>query len=227
LFGFFVIWVGEDTWATDLRGKFALSGMGGVSWVMGTGFSSQDKIKNNYGFGVSAEYFFLESLSGGLALIHNSFQGDWYYWSGDPGEWSYNSADWQWTNISLFAKFVIGPELKASPYFKGGVGLYIPWMKDWSFSNPDIIYTHSSYGKGQFGWSFGFGVRYHITKKVLVFLEIPLNVIYTNGLVMQGVDIPVQIGPTRRFITKYHEIHDRSQYINIFAGVSFFLGTGE
>ena len=187
--------------------------MGGVSYVMKTGFSSEDKIKNNYGFGLSAEYFFLKPLSAGLAIVHNSFQGDWYY--------SYSSTDWQWTSFSIFAKFVIGPELKISPYFKGGLGLYIPWMKDWSFSNPDTVYTHKSYGKGQFGWSIGFGVRYLITRKMLVYLDVPLNIIYTNGLVMRGVDIPVQIGPSQKIMTQYHKIHGRSQYVNIFAGISF------
>jgi hypothetical protein len=226
LFGFLVIWMGEDTWATDLRGKFVLSGMGGMCHSIGGGFSSKDGIKNNYGFGVSVEYFFLKPISGGFALVHNSFQGDWYR-SIYPEDRFYYSSDWNWTNLSIFGKFVMAPENEISPYFKGGLGLYIPRMKDWAYYPPDTTYTHESYGKGQFGWYLGFGVHFLLTKKALVYVDIPLNVIYTKGLVIRGVDIPVQIGPSQQIITQYHEIRERSQYFNIFAGVSFLLGTGK
>ncbi len=224
LFGFLVIWMGEDTWATDLRGKFVLSGMGGMCYSMGDGFSSKDGIKNNYGFGVSAEYFFLKPLSVGLAVVHNSIQGDWAR-SIYPEEHYYYSTDWNWTNVTIFGKFVLGPENKISPYLKGGMGLYIPRIEDWAYYPPDTTYTHKSYGKGQFGWYFGFGIHYLLTKKVLVYVDIPLNVIYTKGLVIRGVDIPLRIGPKIIFIEQYHKIDEKSHYFNIFAGVSFFLGT--
>ena len=132
LFSLMVICTGEEAWATDLSGKFALSGMGGLSYSMGHGFSSEAKIKDNYGFGVSVEYFFLKGLSGGLALVHNSFQGDWTR-SSYPEEHYYYSTDWNWTNVSIFGRFLLEPEDKISPYLKGGVGLYIPRIKDWIY----------------------------------------------------------------------------------------------
>jgi hypothetical protein len=226
LLGFMVICIGDDIRAADLRGKFAISGMGGMCYSIGGGFSSKDGIKNNYGFGVSVEYFFLKPISGGFALVHNSFQGDWHR-SMNPEDRCHYSSDWNWTNLSIFGKFVMGPENEISPYFKGGLGLYIPKMKDWAHYPPDTTYTHESYGKGQFGWYLGFGVHCLLTKKVLVYVDVPLNFIYTKGLVIRGVDVPVQIGPSQQIITQYHEIRERSQYFNIFAGVSFLLGTGK
>jgi hypothetical protein len=217
LFGFIIICIGEDTQATDLRGKFALSGMGGASYVVGTGFSSKDKIKNNYGFGLSAEYFFLKPFSAGLALVHNSFQGDWRR-SMIPEERCYYSTDWNWTNVSIFARFVLEPEGKISPYLKGGVGLYIPRIKDWWYYPPDTAYTHKSYGKGQFGWYFGVGIQYRLSKKMFLYLDIPLNVIYTDGLVIHWIDLP-------RRMERYHKINEKSYYFNFFAGVSLLLGT--
>jgi len=173
---------------------------------------------------VSAEYFFLKPLSVGLAVVHNSIQGDWAR-SIYPEEHYYYSTDWNWTNVTIFGKFVLGPENKISPYLKGGMGLYIPRIEDWAYYPPDTTYTHKSYGKGQFGWYFGFGIHYLLTKKVLVYVDIPLNVIYTKGLVIRGVDIPLRIGPKIIFIEQYHKIDEKSHYFNIFAGVSFFLGT--
>jgi hypothetical protein len=217
LFGFMVICIGEDTRATDLKGKFAFSGMGGICYTMGDGFCSESKMKNNYGFGVSVEYFFLKPLSGGLALVHNSFQGDWYR-SGYPEDRRYYSTDWNWTNISIFARFVLGPENRISPYLKGGVGLCIPRVKDWRYLPPDTTYTHKCYGKGQFGWHFGIGIHYLLTEKVLVYLDVPFNVIYTEGLVIHWIDIPNRM-------ERYHKIYEKSHYFNIFVGVSFLLGT--
>lgn len=216
LFGFMVICIGEETWATDLKGKFALSGMGGASYLMGTGFSSEDKIKDNYGFGISVEYFFLKGLSGGLALIHHSFQD---VWKGASPDWRYHyySTDWNWTNVSIFGRFLLEPEGKISPYLKGGVGLYIPRIKDWLYYPSDTTYTHKSYGKGQFGCYFGIGIQYLFSKKVFVYLEVPFNVIYTEGLVIHWIDIP-------RRMERYHKINDKSHYFNIFVGVSFLLG---
>lgn len=220
LFGLMVICTGKEAWATDLSGRFALSGMGGVSYVMRGGFSAEDKIKNNYGFGVSVEYFFLKPLSAGLAVVHNSFQGDWerthYY-----DQWNhYGSTDWNWTNVSIFGRFLLEPEGKISPYLKGGAGLYIPRIKDWLYYPSDTTYTHKSYGKGQFGCYFGVGIHYLLTKRVLIYFEVPLNWIYTEGLVIHWIDIPHRM-------EGYHKIYDKSYYFNIFAGVSLLLGTNK
>lgn len=213
--------------AIDLRGKFGLSGKGGLTYSAGGGFLSEDKIENNYGFGISVEYFPLKPLSLGLSLVHNSFQDEWrrssyYQW------WNYYySTDWNWTNVSIFTKFVLGPENMISPYLTSGVGLYIPRIKDWIYRHPDTLYTHKSYGKGQFGWHFGMGIQYLLTKRMLAYFETPLNLIYTEGLVIRGVDSPVKIGPSHKIIEQYHKIYDKSQYFNIFAGVSFLFGTGK
>jgi outer membrane protein W len=211
-----VMCIAQDNWARDLRGG-AVSGMGGASYAMGTGFLSKDNIKNNYGFGVSVEYFFLKTLSGGLSSVHNSFRGYWNESHYHFGNYHY-STDWNWTNVSIFGRFVLGPEDKLSPYLKGGVGLYIPRTKDRWYYHPDTTYTHTSYGKGQFGWYFGMGIQYLVNKQVLVHLDVPLIAIHTKGLVIHWIDIPQRM-------EQYHKIYEKSYYFNIFAGISFILGT--
>ncbi|MGB8657484.1 MAG: outer membrane beta-barrel protein [Candidatus Zixiibacteriota bacterium] len=216
LFGFMVVCLGKDTQATDLKGKLLLSGMGGASYVVGSGFSSEDKIKNNYGFGVSAEYFFLKPLSEGIAVVHNSFQGDWYR-SSYPEERCYYSTDWNWTNISIFGRFVLGPENRISPYLKAGVGIYVNRIKDWLHYPPDTTYTHKAHGQDQFGWYFGFGIHCLLTKNLLLYLDVPFNVINTNGLEIHWTDIP-------RGMEGGHTINEKSYYFNISAGVSLLIG---
>lgn len=143
--GFLVLFTIEESPAEDLMGKIILSGMGGTSYIMQAGFSSENKIKNNYSFGMSFEYFFLNPLSLGLTVAHNSFQGEWYRTGGyfSPGI-SYSTTDWNWTNIGIFTKFVLGPENKAAPYFKGGLGWYYPRIKDWLYYPPNTgLYPYS------------------------------------------------------------------------------------
>ena len=59
LLGFLVIWTGHNTSAADLRGRFALSAKGGLSFATGRGFSYEDQVKEAYGFGLGLEYFFV------------------------------------------------------------------------------------------------------------------------------------------------------------------------
>jgi len=224
LFGLLVIWMSDNGWGKDLRGRFALSGSGGISYIVDGGFFAHDEIKKTYGIGISVEYFFLKRLSGGLALKYNYFQGDWsnsyyaYNWH------NYHSTDWNWTYISIFGRFLFKPEGKISPYLKGGVGLYIPGIKDWLYLPPDTTRTYKSYGKGQLGWHLGIGIHYLLTNWLLIYLEIPLNLIYTEGLLIRGIDIPLRIGPSHTIIEQYHKIDEKSQYFNFFVGVSFLLG---
>lgn len=212
LFSLLVIGMGEETWGTDLRGRFAVSGTGGLSGIA-SGFQDHE-IKHAYGVGISTEYFFLKWLSGGLMLSHNVFQGEWrklfYDWR------TYYSSDWSWTNLSMFGRFTGGPENKLSPYLKAGVGLYFPRVKDWAFYAPDTVYTHSSYGKGQFGYHFGMGVQCRLVGRLMVFIENSFHFIYTEDLVIHWVDLDQRLEWD-------HFIDETSRYINWFAGVSVLL----
>jgi opacity protein-like surface antigen len=219
VFGLLLVCNWESTKGSELRGRFALSAGGGVSYVVGDGFSPP-QIEHTYGFAVCAEYFFRETLSAGFSLAHNSFQGKWTSSGYYPRWLSYYSTDWNWTNLSIFGRFTLGPQNKIYPYVKAGAGLFMPRVKDWVFYPPDTTYTHTSYGKGQFGYYVGFGVRYRLTDKVVVYCDIPLNVIHTDDLVIRWVD-------RARRLEGNHEIHDTSRYINLFLGVSFLLGTGK
>ncbi len=220
VFGLLLVCNWESAKGSELRGRFAVSARGGVSYVVGDGFSSHREIKHSYGFGLGAEYFFLEALSCGFSFVHNSFHGEWTRSAYYPRSLSYYTTDWNWTNLSVFGRFAFGPQNKICPYVKAGIGLYIPRAKDWVFYPPDTTYTHTSYGKGQFGHYAGFGVQYRLTKKVTVYVEIPLNFIHTDDLVIQWVD-------QARWLEGNHEIHKTSRYFNLFLGVSFLLGTGK
>lgn len=217
LCSFLTIWTGKSSLAADLQGKFALSAKGGMCHSMGNSFSSGANVDGNYGLGVSAEYFFLEALSGGIALTHNSFEGEWrrsgYYSSRSE----YYYSDWNWTDVSIFGKFVLGPDKEVSPYLTAGMGLYFPRVQDKWYFHRDTIFTHTSYGKGQLGYHFGFGIHCLLTREVLIYLEVPFNVIHTEDLVIHWIDIPNRMD-------KCHNIYNRSQYFNIFAGISFLLG---
>jgi hypothetical protein len=208
VFGLLVIWMCDDSWGTDLRGKFALSAKGGFCYSMGNGFTSESKMKNNYGIGVSVEYFVFKALSGGLSLVDNYFQGGWEYRGFYPYSDHYYSSDWNWTNISIFARFVLGPENRFSPYLKGGVGIYMPRIKDWWLDPPDTLNTKSGYERGVFGYHLGFGVHYLLTRKMLVYLDIPFNVIHTDKM------------------RQSHRISEKSHYFNIFVGFSFLFRMG-
>jgi hypothetical protein len=62
------------------------------------------------------------------------------------------------------------------------------------------------------------GIQYLVNKKVLVYLDVPLIAIHTKGLVIHWIDIPQRM-------EQYHKIYEKSYYFNIFAGISFILGT--
>ncbi len=212
--GLLIILVWQDISAAELKGKFAISAKGGVCSSLGSGFGSENSQEGRYGLGISAEYFFLEALSGGLTLAHNSFEGKWqgsYYDSWDK---QLGYTGWSWTNVSIFTRFVMGPRSEASPYFVAGMGLYIPRITDKFFRAPDTVYTHTSYGKGQWGFHFGCGIQYLITQKLLLFLELPITSIHTKGSQFHWMDLSHWIG-------QEHRIYDDSQWVNVFAGISF------
>ena len=209
-----IIWLWKDAPAANPQGKLLLSAKGGLCSSLGNGFNSSATLDGSYGVGISAEYFLLEALSGGLVLVHNSFEGKWqgsnyYSWDNQLGY-----TGWDWTNVSIFTKFVMGPQSEASPYFVAGMGLYFPRVTDKIFRSPDTVYTHTSYGKGEWGYHFGCGVQYLISQKLLVFLEVPLTFIHTKGLEFHWTDISHWIG-------QEHRVYENSRWVNVLAGISF------
>jgi hypothetical protein len=228
LCGLLIVCVGKSSLAADLRGKFALSAKGGISFATVSGFSSKDETDQAYGFGASAEYFFLRGLSGGLEVVHTSFPGErkksgYYAWYD-----TYASTGWNWTKVGIFGRIIPGPERKLSPFLKIGVGLYIPRADDWLYFTGgddappgwplhDATFTRNTYGKSQFGYGFGFGLRYLASPRMLLYLEIPFNVVSAKGLVIEWVDVPTGVG-------RHHEIYGDRYHLSLFAGVSFLLG---
>jgi hypothetical protein len=209
---FAIMLVAESAWGVNLSGKLALSTKGGLCYSMGDGLDSYAKTDGRFGVGVSAEYFIIRPLSVGLTLVHNSFEGEWtksHYYA-DWGTWYYN--DWNWTNISLFVKFVMAPREEASPYFTAGVGAYIPRSVYKWYDHPDTVHTHTSQGGRYFGIHLGFGVHYFISQRALVFLDVPLNLIRTDFY------RPQDLG-------RYHDAYDCNQILNVFVGLSFLLGS--
>lgn len=191
--------------AVNSQGKWTLSAKGGLCHSLAGGFDFDTERDGRYGVGISTEYRFLEPLSAGLAFTYNSFQGVWQG-SMIPEDQSHYSTGWNWTSVSLFARFLWAPQNDASPYFTAGMGLYFPKVKDRWFLDPARVVTHTSYGRGQFGYHLGCGIQYSIKQKVFVFLEVPLTVVRTRDLEIQG-----------------HGFSEDTQYFNIFAGISFLL----
>jgi opacity protein-like surface antigen len=209
---FTIMLAAESAWGVNPSGKLALSAKGGLCYSMGNGLGSGEKVHGRYGVGLSAEYFVLEPVSLGLTLVYNSFEGEWEksgYYAG-WGTWYYTR--WTWTNVSLFAKFVMAPREEVSPYFTAGMGMYTPRRTDKWYDHPDTIHSSSSRDADRFGIHVGFGVHYFLSQRALVFLEIPLNLISSGGYSpLDGV--------------RYNTIHDQSQIVNVFVGLSFLLGS--
>jgi|GEM_PF-1214800 len=228
LLGFMIVFAADGTPAADLSGKLVLSAKGGMALTTGSGFSSKDDTDQAYGFGASVEYFLLRGLSGGLEIIHTSFPGEkkgsgYYAWYD-----TYASTGWNWTKIGVFGRIVAGPERKLSPFLKVGVGLFIPRADDWLYfvggegAPPgwplnDVTFTRNTYGKGQLGYGFGFGLHYLATPRMLFYLEIPFDVVSAKGLVIEWADSQTGVG-------RRNEIYGNRYHLCLLAGVSFLLG---
>jgi hypothetical protein len=226
--GFVIVFAVQGAPAADLSGKFVVSAKGGIALTTGSGFSSKDETDQAYGFGASVEYFFLRGLSGGIEVVHTSFPGEkkesgYYAWYD-----TYASTGWNWTKIGLFGRIVPGPERKLSPFLKAGVGLFIPRADDWLYFTGgegappgwplnDATFTRDTYGKGQFGYGFGFGLHYLATPRTLLYLEIPFDVVSAKGLVIEWVDDQTGVG-------QRHEIYSNRYHLSLFAGASFLIG---
>jgi hypothetical protein len=213
-FVFLVIQLRQNAPAENLKGKFLISAKGGLCSSLGGGFDSENIYNGNYGVEISAEYFFWEALSGGLTVVHNSFEGKWQGSNYCLPDNQLGYTGWDWTNVSLFTRFVMGPLSEASPYFVAGMGLYFPRVRDKIFRAPDTVYAHTSYGKGEWGYHLGCGVQYLISPKLLVFLEVPLTFIHTKGLETHWMDLSHRIG-------QEHMVYGNSQWLNACAGISF------
>ncbi len=201
LCGFLIVVTGHSGVAGNLEGKLVVGAKGGLCRSMPEGLSFESDNNGNYGLGISVEYFFWEPLSGGLSFSHNSFEGEWispaYY-----AMWNHHYyTEWSWSDVSVFGRFVLAPYEEVSPYFTAGVGLYIPRITNKLYWHlPDTIYTDTFYGKTEFGYHFGFGIHCLLSKRTMIYLELPLTVIRDP---------------------------DSSQYLNIFAGISFLFGDGK
>jgi opacity protein-like surface antigen len=178
---FTIMLAAESAWGVNLSGKLALSAKGGLCYSMGSGFGSGKDVHGRYGVGLSAEYFVFEPLSAGLTLVYNSFEGEWRKSGYAMFPPRYDYTGWTWTNVSLFAKFVMAPREEVSPYFTAGVGIYTPSRTDKWYDHADTIHTSSSRGADRFGMHLGFGVHYLLNQRALVFLEIPINLIRNDG----------------------------------------------
>jgi hypothetical protein len=213
-FVFLVIQLWHNASAENLKGKLLFGTKGGLCSSLGGGFDSENIYNGNYGVGISAEYFFWEALSGGLAIAHNSFEGKWQGSNYFLPDNQLGYTGWDWTNMSIFTRFVMGPGSEASPYLVAGMGLYFPRVRDKIFRAPDTVYAHTSYGKGEWGYHLGCGVQYLISPKLLVFFEIPITYIYTKGLETHWTDLSHWIG-------QEHMVYGNSKWVNVFAGISF------
>jgi opacity protein-like surface antigen len=197
LIGLIVLSV-SATRAADLKGKFGLSGEGGVVVPMGD-FADENKFnaKMGFGFGGSAEYFVTNSLAMGGTFRYsiNGVDAD-----GDV------DADYKISNYGAFAKYIFPMDSKIMPYIRVDVGLYKPKL---SASSGGAEASLSFDAK--FGFGGGGGVMFQATDNVLAGGEVLFHNAMTDGA-KASVD------------GEEFEMMYNIQFITVYARVTFLVG---
>ncbi|MDH4222188.1 MAG: porin family protein [candidate division Zixibacteria bacterium] len=154
-----VFFLAANVQAVDLKGKFALSGAGGLAMPMG---DFNDFYKMGFGGGVEAEYFVLSQLSAGGNFTYNMFSLD--------DEFAEDSDDEKYKIMTFgaFGKYIFITEGKFLPYGKFGFNFNTPKFADET-------------GDTKMGISIGGGGMYMASEMVGVGAEVMFHSIFTEG----------------------------------------------
>jgi opacity protein-like surface antigen len=139
--------------AMDLKGKFGLTGQGGLAIPFGD-FSDKDKLaaKTGFGFGGAAEYFVNNNIA-----IGGTFRYDMH----DIQD--AEDASWKITNFGAFFKYIFPTGSKIMPYVRLDAGFFKPKL---SGSSGDFEASLSFSTK--MGIGGGGGVMYQASENVLI-----------------------------------------------------------
>ena len=158
----------SSTKASDLKGRFGLSGEGGVVVPMGD-FGDENKFNADmgFGFGGSAEYFATNSLA---------FGGTFRYTINGVGTDGGVDADYKISNYGAFVKYLFPMDSNIMPYIRLDLGLYKPKLSV-SSGSAEASMTFDA----KFGFGGGGGVMFQASDNVLAGAEVLFHNAMTDG----------------------------------------------
>ena len=186
------------TKASDLKGRFGLSGQGGMVVPMGD-FADENKFNADlgFGFGGSGEYFATNNLAIG---------GTFRYSINAVGNTGGVDADYKISNYGAFVKFLFPTGSNVMPYIRLDMGFYKPKLA-FSSGSAEASLTFDA----KFGFGGGGGVMFQATDNVLAGGE----VLFHNAMT-EHAKADVNGGQAEML----HDI----QFITIYARVTFLVG---
>ncbi|MFH0931474.1 MAG: outer membrane beta-barrel protein [Candidatus Zixiibacteriota bacterium] len=196
---FLLVFLVGNVNSADLKGKFGITGKGGVVMPFGDfggDFDEPNKLgaKTGFGFGVTGEYFLSDNISLGAGFLYDIHGVD----VGVSGV----DINWKISNYEAFFKYLFTTSSKALPYLKFDIGFYQPKLSI-SGDGSEISGTFST----KLGIAGGAGLAYQVSPSVLLSGELMFHNAFTSDAEYQDVKLDADI-----------------QYMSIFAGVTFLVG---
>jgi opacity protein-like surface antigen len=184
-----------NVWAADLKGKFGITGKGGVAIPLGD-FSASDKLaaKTGYGFGITGEYYINNAISIGAGFLYDVHGVK----DVPPGM----DLKWKILNYGAFFKYHFPTASKVLPYVKFDLGFYQP-KGTISVGSTEASATFST----KIGIAGGGGIGYQVSPNIILGGELMLHNAFTSSATWEGIKLDSDL-----------------QYVSIFAGVTFLVG---
>lgn len=181
--------------AAELKGKFGITGSGGLAIPFGD-FSASDKLdaKLGYGFGITGEYYITDAISVGAGFFY-----DIHKIKDEPPDMDLK---WKILNYGTFFKYSFPTAGKVIPYIKADLGFYQP-KGTVSAGSSEASATFST----KIGIAGGGGIGYQVSPSVLLGAELMVHNAFTSSATWEGAKLDSDL-----------------QYLSIFAGVTFLVG---
>jgi opacity protein-like surface antigen len=221
--------VSAPCFASGLKGKFALSGMGGIESPIGD-LADEDKggAKMGWGFIVQLEYYTSDHFAIGGNFSYPTFGTKTeeleatieYLINDEYGGKSHVDVDLKEKIVSfgIFGKYLLAPGSQTCPYIKVGAG-----MGKYSLSGDIAVDVISMDVDGSFGWkpyfSIGPGWLCNVSDNVALIVEAAYVRVLTDGA---DGELEITAGTYRT--TEYVELDFNAQYFSFYAGFCFFFG---
>jgi len=198
VFIFFLVFLVSNISAADLKGRFGITGKGGVAIPFGD-FGDDNKLGANtgYGFGAAGEYFVNNNISIGAEFLYDIHGVD------VSGENTDVDVNWKITNYGAFLKYIFPTSSKVLlPYVKLDLGFYKPKL-----TGKSGAFEASASFSTKLGIAGGGGIAYSVSPNIFLSGELMFHNGFTSDAKTDGVKLDSDI-----------------QYVSIFAGVTFFVG---
>lgn len=215
--------------AVELKGKFALSGLGNLGLPIGD-FADEDKgsAKTGLGFGVNLEYFASHHFALGGSFAYPTFgtktedleETIRYLLYLEYGEWFKVDADLKQKilGFGIYGKYLFSPYSQTRPYLKFGLGFgKYSFSGDVNVDGANVDVTGSVDSK--LFINLGSGIQYHMSENAALVLEATYTHVFTDEA--EG-ELELQAGLYET--TEDIEMDFNAQYFGIYAGLSFFFG---